>query len=261
MKTVKILLRGVSGAGKTGLINQILAECGIRVCGLRTVRHFEKGQQTGYDLTVLSTDEQLSMVRGKPREPGMRPVPGYFDDQARPRLISEAAMDALLLVDEVGRFEKHDTLYLDTLKTLWHSDRSMILVFKKEDLAFNHEIWNEKSDALRIDLDEEGRLSAAQKIIDALMTDRITISDPFLCVRWQTEDFDAAQAGIGRLKAWQHLNIGKGTAFVRSGSASVRAVAADAGLVPAQGKWPELFIRQAATVIPFAEWDVADKIF
>ncbi len=246
MKTVKALLRAISGAGKTGLINQVLAECGIRVCGLRTARHFEQGRHCGYDLSVLSTGERLNMARGEPRVPGMRPAPGFFDGQVRPRLIGEAQADGVLLVDEVGRFEKRDALYLDALRTLWRSDRPMILVLKKEPLPFNEKTWNGSENALKIDLDIESRAEAAKRLAAILWTGER--EQPFECLQWETEDFGEALRGVRCLQAWQRAHPGTGAAFVRSQDAAVRALAADAGLIPVKEKWPELLIRTHARV-------------
>lgn len=246
MKTVKVLLRAFSGAGKTGLINQVLAECGVKVCGLRTARHFEQGRHCGYNLSVLSTGEQLEMARGEPRVPGMRPAPGFFDEQVRPRLIREAQADGVLLVDEVGRFEKHDALYLDALWMLWRSERPMILVLKKEPLPFNEAIWNGSENALKIDLDMESRAWAAQGLAAVLGAGEK--EQPFECLQWETDSFNEALSGVRCLRAWQQAHLGTGAAFVRSQCAQVRALAADAGLIPVKEEWPGPLIRTHARV-------------
>lgn len=254
MDAVKVLLRAQSGAGKTGLLNQVFAECGICPVGLRTARYFDNGHHFGYDLAVLSTGEKVQMVRGEPCVPGMRPAPQFFDERVRPLLLQEAQQHGLLLVDEVGRFEKHDAQYLDTLRMLWHSERPMVLVLKKEPLPFNEDVWKGGEGALKIDLDTENQAEAAEKLSD-VFGKGVRKEKPFACIRWEMEDFDAAQAGIGRLKAFQQAHPGEGAAFVRSRNAAVRALAADAGLIPVQGEWPALLMRKNARVIAFEMWD------
>lgn len=241
-----MLLRGNSGTGKTGLINQVLAECGVKVCGLRTARYFDGERQFGYDLAVLSDGQRIGMARGEPRVPGMRPAPRFFDEQVRPLLEREAALEGLLIVDEVGRFEKHDALYLNALKALWRSERPMILVLKKEPLPFNEAIWNGSENALKIDLDMESRAEAAQGLAAVLGAGEG--EQPFECLQWETDNFNEAIRGVRCLRAWQQAHLGKGAAFVRSQCAQVRALAADAGLIPVNEGWPGPLIRAHARV-------------
>lgn len=245
MARIKVLLRGASGSGKTGLLNQLLRECGAAACGLRTARHFEQGRHFGYDLAVLSSGERLAMVRGEPGVPGMRPAPAFFDGQVRPRLLREAERGGILLVDEVGRFERNDALYLKTLKTLWASERAMILVLKKEPLPFNRALWETGGHTLAVDLDTDPRARAALALASALGGEQWA-AQPFLCLRWETERFETAASAIPRLAAWQKAHPGEGAVFVRARHPAVRALAGDAGLVPVLGEWPEPFIRTNA---------------
>ncbi len=236
MAAAKVLIRGTSGAGKTSLVNQALMECGIRPRGLRSVRYFEQGQERGYNLLALSGGAQVPLVRGEPLAP-KRPQEGFFEEVALPLLEGECSSAGLLLVDEIGRFEKHSPRYLNALMDIWlDAGRPTIFVLKKEPLPFNDRLWEGAEYALRIDCDEQSAPEAGRRLCVALAG-----KPPVPCFVRMIVDGNAMENAdafllMDRLSLWLQRNPGKGLGIVCGQDAQLLHAAAGRGLVPVKGE-------------------------
>lgn len=233
MNKAKVLIRGASGSGKSSLLNQALAECGIQPRGLRTLRSFQDGKEQGFDMLALSTGTCVPLVRGLPRQP-KRPDHAFFDAFALPMLRGELAGDGLILVDEIGRFEKHEDNYLKALLEVWHdSARPSLFVLKKEHLPFNDMLWDSAVEqALTIDLEESTPLEAGQSLCGALMD--APAPRVFLRVILDTSGMESAEALrlLDRVCQWLNSHSGKGLGILCDERAEMLHTAAGRGLVP-----------------------------
>ena len=233
MRAAKILLRGASGAGKTGILNQALAECGVQPCGLRFVRSYAQGQLMGYDLHALSQGQCLDLLRLEGGQTS-KPPKGFYDQHVLPLLQHEAKEEGLLLVDEVGRLERHDTMYLALLKSLWQQkNKPCLFVLKKEPLPFNEGLWQGDAHALRLDVDDMPLAMAGKLLCDALCGSHKR-KGHFLRLILDAHDMTLAEAmeKMDRLARWLLRHPGQGVGIVCALEESILRTAADKGMVP-----------------------------
>ncbi len=234
MAEAKILIRGKSGGGKTSLVNQALLECGIQPRGLRALRYFNQGQEEGFNLLALSNGKQVPLVRGQPFA-RKRPQGGFFEEVALPMLREELSQPGLLLVDEIGRYEKQAVGYLDTLVSAWQDpQRPALYVLKKENLPFNDMLWDSADNALRIDCDEVTAAEAGPQICAALTGEAPKHRFVRIILESAMNRASALQL-MDRLKGWLNQNPGKGLGIVCSQEAELLHTAAGMGLIPVMG--------------------------
>lgn len=234
MAEAKILIRGKSGGGKTSLVNQALLECGIQPRGLRALRYFNQGQEEGFNLLALSNGKQVPLVRGQPFA-RKRPQGGFFEEVALPMLREEMSQPGLLLVDEIGRFEKQAVGYLDALVSAWQDpQRPALYVLKKENLPFNDMLWDSADNVLRIDCDEETASEGGPKLCAALASHAPKHRFVRIILEGTMDGASTLQL-MDKLKGWLNQNPGKGLGIVCSQKAELLHIAAGLGLIPVMG--------------------------
>jgi len=145
------LITGARGAGKSTLVRRIEQAIHLPCAGFRTLpqEHYDCGNT--YNLTDLTTGETapISTWDGQ----AFRPVEATFLDLGV-RCLNEARTGSspLLILDELGRFERRCTPFLRSVETVLDSDKTVLAVLKKEPIDFIDRI-RARADCCVFDLD------------------------------------------------------------------------------------------------------------
>jgi len=158
-----LVITGSKNSGKSTLANWLLELLQKPFVGYRTIPAMETDAGPLYKLQDLTTGkEQLisACVDGK-----IRGIPSAFEEFGTKLLEDTLSGDTqIILLDEIGRFEKHCESFLKNVFAVADSEKFSILVLKKEDLAHIQKL-KEREDSLVIDLDEISREDARSLIM------------------------------------------------------------------------------------------------
>ncbi len=150
-----IAITGAKQAGKSTLAHRLLAAGGLPYAGFRTTVYARTALGPLYRLTDVRTGETAPISHLT--EEGIRGIPRAFEETGVRCLQGALTSDApLVLLDEIGRFERQSPAFLQSLWAALDSDKRVIAVLKKEELAHIAAICARK-DTLVVDLDELGR--------------------------------------------------------------------------------------------------------
>ncbi len=158
-----LAITGAKQAGKTTLANRLLQSLGLPYGGFRTTVYHRTAVGPLYQLTDVSTGQAAPISRLT--EKGIRGIPETFDHLGV-RCLQGALRDEvpLLLLDEIGRFERNSDRFLAAVTQALDSPKRVIAVLKKEDLPHIAAICA-RPDTLVVDLDECTG-GEAQQIVD-----------------------------------------------------------------------------------------------
>lgn len=153
-----LMITGSKNSGKTTLANWLLEQFQKPFVGYRTLPATETEAGPLYKMQDLSTgNEQLisAYVDGR-----IRGIPSAFEEfgvQVLKNALENTA--PVILLDEIGRFEKNCEAFLENVFAIADSEKFAILILKKENLAHIQKL-KEREDSLVIDLDEISREDA-----------------------------------------------------------------------------------------------------
>lgn len=157
-----LVLTGVRQSGKSTLADRYLAQTGQRWAGYRT--KVRERTQFGpiYEMQDLLTGqaEPISRLDGEQ----MAAIPETFDGFGAQLLRRALSSDApILLLDEIGRFERSSPLFLAAVMDTFVDGRQVVAVLKKEKLPYLDAI-KAREDVVVVDLDTMSREAAWSKI-------------------------------------------------------------------------------------------------
>lgn len=174
-----LIITGSKGVGKSTLCQNVIRDLNWKAGGFQTLPVFKDDQRIGFDLFPL--ENGLMMTPGFPvaRESssnGFKIYPLAFDDigiKAIKRGLSN--LSDCILMDEIGRFEKDNPFFLRKVwKAITQKEIPVLVVLKKEDLAFNRRVWDLK-EGLHIDLDLINREEAYIKALSYFKNERVDL--------------------------------------------------------------------------------------
>lgn len=158
--TKNILITGARGTGKSTLARWLLGELGLPYAGFQTVAIDRTWAGPVYAMEELLTGNSVPISRLTPE--GIRGIGAAFDSfgvQVIRRGLSSSA--PVLLLDEVGRFERHSRPFLDAVTDALDGEKMVVAVLKKEELPHICAI-RERQDSLLMDLDIQSREQARE---------------------------------------------------------------------------------------------------
>ncbi len=161
-----IAITGAKGAGKSTLASWLLNALGLPFAGFQTLRYAMTAAGPLYELEELSTKKRQPI--SELREEGIRGIPESFEGFGA-EVVARAAASAapVILLDEIGRFERNSPRFLRSLTAALDSEKTVVAVLKQEPLPHILSI-RERSDTLLIDLDRRSR-EEARKILSHWM--------------------------------------------------------------------------------------------
>ncbi len=162
-----IAVTGEKGAGKSTLAAWLLEKLGKSYGGFRTERCRVTEAGPIYDMVDIRSGERRPISRVC--QGAIRGIPETFGDFGVKCLVDcLSSGDPVLLLDEIGRFERSSQAFLRTVWSVLDSEKTVIAVLKKEELPHIAAI-KARPDTLVIDLDEAGRAGARQRLAQWLM--------------------------------------------------------------------------------------------
>ncbi len=157
-----LALTGARQAGKSTLAEHLLTCLDLPYGGFRTTVYARTAAGPLYQLTDVITGETEPISHLT--EEGIRGISAAFDGLGVRCLEGALRSDApLLLLDEVGRFERNSPLFLQAVTRALDSPKRVILVLKKEELPYIADI-RAREDTLVIDLDTAGRKRSCETV-------------------------------------------------------------------------------------------------
>lgn len=161
-----ILITGRPGSGKSTLADYILDGFGTDYAGFRSVKTGKCPAGPLFSLKMLPGGETAPISREE--NGSIRPVESSFETVGAPAL--EAAVkgpEPLLLLDEIGRFEKNCPSFLSQIDAALSSEKNVIAVLKKEPLPHLTRLL-ERPDVFVVDLDKTTPYDA-RVLLDSLL--------------------------------------------------------------------------------------------
>ncbi len=153
-----IVVTGVRQIGKSTLVNRYLEELAVPYAGYRTCCIFMTNVGPIYAMEDIQTGEReviSAYVNGK-----IQGIPSTFDEFGAGVIQRAMSSDAaVLLFDEIGRFEHSSHKFLLALDAAFASGKQVIAVLKKEELPHLIKI-RKREDILFLDLDSISRQEA-----------------------------------------------------------------------------------------------------
>lgn len=168
------LITGKPGSGKTFLWEKIWGANREKIAGYRTVPYEEEGSFAGYVMENLSDGEKRPISRKRNgRFEGITETFQGFGAELLKKAV-ESDRDIIIL-DELGRFEKDCEVFIDAVWQVVHSKKMVCLILKKEPISFIEGL-KKKSGGFLIDMDELGREKAHAVLVSALRQCSLTCS-------------------------------------------------------------------------------------
>jgi nucleoside-triphosphatase len=129
-KSVKILLIGLPGCGKTTAVMQIVENLGSeKVAGFYTQEIREKGVRKGFRWKSLAGAEGILAhvdIRGNRRVGKYGVDVAGFEKSVVPILDIEQSGAELFIIDEIGKMECFSEKFVSAIRRLFDSDRSVL---------------------------------------------------------------------------------------------------------------------------------------
>ncbi len=178
-----ILITGKVQCGKSTLINKILNELTIPYTGYRTVPYYEKEGKAGYYIESVNLKselkEKISVNTSNISSPKCNVFVNGFDITGVDILNKsiEDKVSKIILLDEIGVFEKSSLKFIEEINNCLDSDKLVIGVLKKKNDEFLNGI-SEREDTFIVDIEnstEEERKIMKKQIVEY-------IESVFMCI-------------------------------------------------------------------------------
>lgn len=147
-------ITGRPGSGKSTLAAWLCSRLPQPAAGLRTLCTGRCEAGPVFSLQDLLTGEMAPISRPSPEGDRMMGIPETFEGFGAEALRRATESGApVVLVDEVGRFERNCTEYLAQLQALVEGPQTVVAALKKEDLPHLNALRAREED-IQIDLDQ-----------------------------------------------------------------------------------------------------------
>ncbi len=157
-KCKNIAITGAKGRGKSTLARLLVTRLGQPCCGFETRRYGVTDQGPLYEMVDLLTGSAAPISRLT--EEGIRGIPESFEGFGAELLENLLRCpEPLVLLDEIGRFERTSARFLAALDRVLDSPKPVIAVLKQEALPHIGAI-KARADTLVVDLDTVSREEA-----------------------------------------------------------------------------------------------------
>ena len=171
-----MMVTGLPGAGKSTLCQKVLSELDWKAGGFCTLPVFHEEKRIGFDLFPVEEGKVISpgfpMVRLKAGEKRIVYPEAFSEIGVKAIERSLMRQSDCILMDEIGRFEKDNTDFLDAVwDAVLQKEIPVVVVLKKENLPFNLKVWS-LEEGLHIDLDLMNREEAYEKAMKYFMKEK-----------------------------------------------------------------------------------------
>lgn len=147
-----IFITGRPGSGKSTLTRYLLEGFNLPWAGYQTIKTGACPVGPIYELKAFPTGEHRPISCYK--DGRIQPVSDTFDTLGADCLHSAIqGPEPIILMDEIGRFEKNSAVFLNAICSAVNSEKTVIAVLKKEPLPYLEQMRQMK-DAIVVDLDE-----------------------------------------------------------------------------------------------------------
>lgn len=150
---MKIFITGGKQVGKSTLIQTLIRNYEISICGFLTLPVYENDKRFGFYFHSLVDIENNNQIFALSHETNCSVIPHIFDTIGVESL--EKSMDDLnriMILDEIGRLEKKEVHFIKTLMKCIDTYPNIIGVLKKCNISYIEDIKN-RSDVIMYDLD------------------------------------------------------------------------------------------------------------
>ncbi len=157
-----LVLTGARQSGKSTLAQRYLAETGQRCAGYRTKVREQTVAGPIYEMEDLLTGqaEPISRLEGGQ----IVGIPDTFDGFGTQVLLRAMASEVpVLLLDEIGRFERTSPQFLAAVEAVFSDGRPVVAVLKQEPLPYLEAI-KARDDVVLVDLDTVSREKAWEMV-------------------------------------------------------------------------------------------------
>lgn len=146
-----IFITGTKKVGKSTLINEVLEELNINCSGYVTLP--EKSYKDGNTYRMHELNTENSAPISKFEDYRFKPIESIFENFGK-KCVEKAlnSCEKVVLLDEIGRFERNCTAFLNSLEMAFNSEKTVIAVLKKEEIT-HIQRYKYRSDSILIDLD------------------------------------------------------------------------------------------------------------
>lgn len=168
MEEIKhIFLTGEKRIGKSTILKKILQKKKFSWAGFQTLPYFQdqhfagyRIQNAGFDLDFAFEDSRISVVD---QNQNVKPVGITFDHLGVEIIQKAMETSDFILMDEIGRFEKHSYLFQKAVLKCLDSGKHVIGVLQDVDTEFHTALRNRK-DVVVLKVTKENRDSMAEQI-------------------------------------------------------------------------------------------------
>lgn len=159
-----IFLTGEKRVGKSTIINKTIKDLNINPSGFKTLPYYKNGTMVGYYMkSLLDSDTCNQNIVSIKKGTKYIPLTETFENEGV-KLLKDSleCEEKVILMDELGFFEREAYLFQTTVFNCLDSSKVVIGVLKKKHVLFLEEIKNRK-DIVIIDVDIYNREEIYQK--------------------------------------------------------------------------------------------------
>ncbi len=154
-KYKNVAITGAKGAGKSTLARWLLQQRADTYAGFQTVCYAMTSVGPLYALEELTSGKAAPISRLT--ADGIRGIPENFEGFGKDVVLRAVESPAeILLLDEIGRFERNSPGFLQAVTMALESNKPVIAILKQEPIPHIQEIRN-REDTLFLDLNLLGR--------------------------------------------------------------------------------------------------------
>ena len=162
---MNIFITGQRNKGKSTLVKEIVEFFQWDIAGYQTIPYQNHGIGWSYCMQNIMTQEQMPIscfCHGH-----MQGLSETFDTFGVECLKMAIQSQRVVVMDEIGRFERHSIQFLSMIHTLLDSSCLVLAVLKAEPIDYI-ESMKKRTDSLVVDLDQISYHEAKHKIISVL---------------------------------------------------------------------------------------------